>query len=88
VNNAHNDDSNARQHERRIHERYEWLHILNDLLISLYFLVGSIFFFYARLQEAGIWLFVLGSAQMAVGPLIRTLNKLHVRNIRKEVIHW
>jgi len=85
---ARRDQQKGRNHERKIHERYEWLHIINDLLIGLYFLIGSIFFFYPTTQKTGTWLFVLGSGQMLIGPLIRTLNKLHVRTIRKEVIHW
>jgi len=82
------EDAGAWVGERKVHEIYEWLHIANDFLISLYFLVGSIFFFYPDMTDTGTWLFVLGSAQMLIGPLIRTLNKLHVRHIRKEVIHW
>lgn len=76
------------QHERQLHERYEWLHILNDLLISIAFLIGSIFFLYDSLKHMGVWLFIIGSVLLLMGPIIRTANKLHVRNIRKEVIHW
>lgn len=75
-------------HEKTLHEIYEWAHILNDLLSSLFFVIGSFFFFQQDLQHAGIWLFVAGSLQMMVGPMIRTANKLHVKRIRKEVIHW
>ena len=75
-------------HERRTHETYEWIHIVNDFLIAFWFVVGSIFFFYSSLTYYGIWLFLIGSCQMLLGPIIRVFNKLHVRNIRKEVIHW
>lgn len=78
----------ANRHEHRINEIYEWLHILNDLLIGLYFLIGSIMFFYPHWEDVGIWLFILGSAQMLVGPVIRTLNKLHVRRVAKRVLHY
>lgn len=74
--------------ERRVHELYEWLHILNDALSSLFFVIGSAFFFYASMQEYGTWLFLIGSTQMLIGPMIRIANKLHLRNIRKELIHW
>jgi hypothetical protein len=77
-----------RQRERRVFEVYEWLHIINDLLIGLQFLVGSIFFLSSETQTAGVWLFIAGSGQMIVGPIIRTINKLHVRRIRKSVLHW
>lgn len=67
--------------QRRVilHHRYEWAHILNDMLLAGWFLTGSIFFFYARLKTAGTWLFVFGSAQMMIGPLIRIAHKLHTR---------
>lgn len=78
----------SEQHERRINETYEWLHILNDLLIGLYFLIGSILFFYPHWENTGIWLFIVGSSQMLIGPVIRTLNKLHVRRVTKKVLHW
>ena len=74
--------------ERRLHETYEWIHILNDSLSSLFFVIGSVFFFYPSMQDYGTWLFLIGSIQMLVGPMIRIANKLHVRNIRKELIHW
>ena len=74
--------------EHRINEIYEWLHIFNDLFIGIYFLVGSVFFLYPDMKEAGIWLFIIGSGQMLLGPLLRTLNKLYARTIRKKVLHW
>ena len=80
--------SEAHSREHRINEIYEWLHILNDLLIGIYFLVGSIFFLYPDLENAGIWLFIIGSGQMLLGPVLRTLNKVYARTIRKKVLHW
>jgi len=77
-----------RRRERAVFEFYEWLHILNDGAIGLEFLVGSLMFLSPATKEAGIWLFVMGSAQMLVGPAIRTFNKLHVRRLRKSLLHW
>ena len=82
-----NPSGNAHR-EHRINEIYEWLHILNDLFVGVYFFVGSIFFLYPDLKEAGIWLFIIGSGQMLVGPVLRTLNKLYARTILKKVLHW
>ena len=83
---AHQSEASSR--ERRVNEIYEWLHILNDLFIGIYFLVGSVFFLYPDMKEAGTWLFIIGSGQMLVGPLLRTLNKFYARTIRKKVLHW
>lgn len=74
--------------ERKVHETYEWLHIANDAVAALLFLVGSVFFLYSSLEKTGTWLFICGSAQMTVGPMIRIANKLHVRNYKKQPIHW
>jgi hypothetical protein len=77
-----------RRRERRVFEIYEWLHIANDALIGLEFLIGSFMFLSRSTQAVGIWLFVVGSAQMLIGPGIRIANKLHVRRIRKSLLHW
>ena len=74
--------------EQRWHEIYEWAHILNDLISSALFVIGSFMFLTVDLQHAGVWLFIAGSLQMAVGPAIRTANKLHLKRIRKDVLHW
>lgn len=68
---------NLQHHRIVIHNRYEWIHIINDGLQAIWFLIGSIFFFYSSLQDAAIWLFVIGSAQMAVRPIIRIIHKMH-----------
>ena len=80
--------TNASRHERTVFEAYEWFHILNDLLFGLEFLIGSVMFLSPKTQTVGVWLFIVGSAQMLVGPAIRTANKIHVRRIRKSLLHW
>lgn len=67
-----------------VHHRYEWLHIVNDFALAGWFLVGSILFFFASAQHLGTWLFVLGSAQMMMGPLIRVAHKLHMRHLKDD----
>ena len=62
-----------------IRQRYQTLSILNDFLIGLWFLLGSIAFFWPAWQAAGTWLFVLGSAQLLVRPLIRLAHRLHLQ---------
>ena len=45
-----------------IQRRYEALGAFNDLLIAVWFLVGSFFFLNESLTEDGTWLFIVGSA--------------------------
>lgn len=62
-----------------IRRRYEAASILNDFLIAAWFLVGSIFFLYPSLKEAGVWLFIIGSAQFMMRPLVRLAQHLHLQ---------
>ena len=61
-----------------IRQRYEVISIANDILIGLLFLVGSIFFFTPELTQAGTWLFVLGSVEMLIRPIIRFSRRVHL----------
>lgn len=76
---------NLEKHRIVIHNRYEWIHIINDGMQALEFLIGSIFFFYSSLENMAIWLFVIGSAQMAIRPIIRIAHKLHRREIETQI---
>ncbi|USD33804.1 hypothetical protein CTT30_06965 [Vibrio coralliilyticus] len=42
-----------------IQRRYEALGAINDLLIAIWFLVGSLFFLNEPLVESGNWMFVI-----------------------------
>lgn len=64
-----------------IHRRYVVLSILNDFLIALWFLMGSVLFLFPALKEAGAGLFVLGSVQFAARPSLRLLRHLHLRRV-------
>lgn len=64
-----------------IRRRYEVLSILNDFLIAIWFLAGSILFLYPELEKAAIWLFIIGSLQFLMRPLIRLVSHIHIRRI-------
>ena len=53
-----------------IRQRYQMLSITNDVLIGLWFLIGSFMFFSDELMFAGTCLFVLGSIEMLIRPVI------------------
>ncbi|MGB7450032.1 MAG: YrhK family protein [Ornithinimicrobium sp.] len=61
-----------------IRGRYEVISIVNDLLIGLWFIVGSILFFFESTTTAGTWLFLLGSVQLIVRPLIRLHRRVNL----------
>ena len=60
-----------------IQRRYEALGALNDLLIAVWFLIGSFFFLNESLVDSGTWLFIVGSAQLIIKPFIKLTSLIH-----------
>src|SRR5699024_4206554 len=67
-----------------IRKRYEVLSIANDILIGLWFIIGSFLFFSESTSYAGTWLFVIGSVEMLIRPLIRLARRVHLRRFHPE----
>ena len=65
-----------------VRRRYEVASIVNDVLVALWFLVGSILFFSPETTYAGTWLFVLGSVELMIRPLLRLGRRVHLKRIR------
>src|SRR5699024_2001807 len=57
-----------------IRQRYQFISIANDVLIGLWFLIGSFMFFSESLTYSGTWLFVIGSVEMLIRPVIRLIR--------------
>jgi hypothetical protein len=70
--------------ERTIRERYELASIVNDILVATWFLVGSVLFFSPGTTFAGTWLFVLGSIELLVRPVIRLARWMHLQRLPGE----
>ncbi|MDO8143679.1 MULTISPECIES: YrhK family protein [Isoptericola] len=64
-----------------VRQRYETASIANDVLIGLWFVVGSALFFSESTATAGTWLFLLGSIQMLLRPGIRLRRRLHLQRL-------
>ncbi|EYT62345.1 hypothetical protein H483_0110765 [Dietzia sp. UCD-THP] len=64
-----------------INDRYETLSIANDVLIALFFLIGSVLFLSDSTQTIGTWLFILGSVEFLARPAIRLARRIHLRRI-------
>lgn len=62
---------------RRIYALYEIAYTTVDFLAALFFLVGSVMFFYASLEDPAIWCFVIGSACFMTKPTIRVVREFH-----------
>ncbi len=65
-----------------IRNRYEVLSIMDDILIAVFFIVGSVLFFSTSTETAGVWLFLLGSVAMLVRPLLQLSRRVHLQRFR------
>lgn len=66
-----------------IRRRFEVYSILNDLLIAVWFAVGSVFFFFEPLYDYGIWLFLVGSVQLGIRPALRLSRRVQLQRITR-----
>ncbi|MDT3329229.1 YrhK family protein [Microbacterium sp. KSW-18] len=64
-----------------IRRKYEVVSILNDVMVAGWFIVGSILFFSESTTTAGTWLFLLGSIQLLIRPVIRLARHVHLRRL-------
>lgn len=71
-------DIDIGRHQIRIQRRYDAAGAFNDFLIALWFLVGSIFFLDSELMETGTWLFIIGSGQFLLRPMIKLTSLVHL----------
>lgn len=62
-----------------IRDRYETLSIANDVMIGIWFVAGSFLFFSESTATVATALFVVGSVQMLIRPMIRLSRRLHLR---------
>lgn len=65
-----------------VRRRYEVLSIVNDILVALWFTVGSVLFFSDATTTAGTWLFLVGSVELMIRPLIRLSRRVHLGRMR------
>ena len=62
-----------------IRQRYEALSIANDVLIALWFVAGSVLFFWESTTRTATWMFLAGSIEFLARPLIRLLRRVHLQ---------
>lgn len=64
-----------------IRHKYEVVSIVNDILVAAWFVAGSILFFSEATTTVGTWLFLIGSVQLMIRPLIRLARRVHLHRI-------
>lgn len=65
-----------------IRRRYETLSIANDVLIALWFVAGSVLFFWESTSRAATWMFLFGSIEFLARPLLRLARRVHLQRVR------
>ncbi len=65
-----------------IRRRYETLSIANDVLIALWFVAGSVLFFWESTSRAATWMFLLGSIEFLARPVLRLARRVHLQRVR------
>lgn len=65
------------RHELLIRQRYEVVSIVNDVLIAVWFIAGSVLFL-LNIVLPGSWLFLAGSVELAARPMIRLVRHVHL----------
>ncbi|MDJ0320584.1 YrhK family protein [Pseudarthrobacter sp. PS3-L1] len=78
-------DLNLGGKELVLHNRYETLSILNDVMIALWFIAGSILFFNESSTITGTWLFLAGSVELLIRPVIRLTRNIHLTTVSRNV---
>ncbi|MEF3329444.1 YrhK family protein [Oceanobacillus sp. M60] len=70
--------------ELKVTSIYKLLYQLNDLILGLVFLTGSFLFFSDNTMFAGTVLFVIGSIQMLVRPIISIIHDFHLSKVKQK----
>jgi hypothetical protein len=73
--------------ELLLRHRYEMASIVNDMLIAVWFIIGSLLFFDSATTTAGVWMFLLGSIELAIRPAIRLIRHVHLRHVQPGAPH-
>lgn len=68
-------------HEIIIGKRYGLIYTVNDILIAIWFIIGSILFFSDKTETVGTWFFLLGSLELLIRPVIRIIRNSHLKRI-------
>jgi hypothetical protein len=72
--------------EKKVKRFYDWLSIANDIMVGLEFVVGSIFFLpsESKYSTLGVYLFIIGSTQLLIRPMINIARRVHILILHKE----
>ena len=64
------------EQSRRTYAMFELVRTAVDFLAAMFFLIGSVMFFWNSLQTVAIWFFVIGSACFAAKPTLKLAREI------------
>jgi uncharacterized membrane protein YdcZ (DUF606 family) len=70
---------------RGVAYEYPWFHRWMGLIGNVAFVVGSVFFLYARLEVTGTWIFILASSGMMIDSIGEKMVRRESDRRRAEV---
>ena len=62
-----------------IKRNFKVIYTLNDILLGLEFLIGSVLFLFPSMEILAVCLFITGSTQMLIRPVIRLFNEIQLK---------
>ncbi|ATH61192.1 MULTISPECIES: YrhK family protein [Staphylococcus] len=63
---------------------YKLLYQINDILLALCFIIGSFLFFSESTTFYGTVLFVIGSFELLIRPIITIIRDIHIYKVKKD----
>lgn len=85
--NQENVEVRVGKHIIFFNKNYRYIFIINELLLGIEFIVGSAFFFYESLKTAGIIIFIVGSAQMFLRPVLKIFYAVSLKKVNQTDPH-
>ena len=52
-------------------------------MIAAWFIIGSILFFSESTTTAGTWMFLAGSVELLIRPVIRLSRNIHIKTVSR-----
>lgn len=74
--------------EAKLKRFYDWLSIANDLAVGTEFLIGSFEFLPSGNELFGVFLFIVGSSQLLIRPIIQIFRKAHLSRLYRRKIRF
>ena len=78
INNAITKYNYKNLRKEKIRRFYDWLSIANDIAVGMEFLVGSFLFLPNHNELDGVYLFIIGSSQLLIRPMINIVRRAHL----------